>query len=103
MAFNPFFFNYNSNIGGKYAIFKNIDGINLYYEKTGSGIPINFVHEFAGDHRSWETTGKFFQETLCITYSARGYTPSDVPNDINMYSQERAWQDIRDISRRSRS
>ena len=24
VAFNPFFFNYNSNIGGKYAIFKNI-------------------------------------------------------------------------------
>ena len=30
------------------------DGVRLYYEETGSGSPIIFVHEFAGDHRSWE-------------------------------------------------
>ena len=77
---------------------KTSDGINLYYEKTGSGIPIIFVHEFAGDHRSWEPQVNFFSRNFtCITYSARGYTPSDVPNDVNMYSQERAWQDIRDL------
>ena len=77
---------------------KTSDGINLYYEKTGSGIPVIFVHEFAGDHRSWEPQINFFSRNFtCITYSARGYTPSDVPNDTNMYSQERAWQDIRDV------
>jgi hypothetical protein len=26
------------------------DGVKLYFEKTGSGVPILFVHEFAGDH-----------------------------------------------------
>ena len=30
----------------------------------------------------------FSRNFTCITYSARGYTPSDVPNDIIMYSQE---------------
>ena len=30
------------------------DGVRLYYEEAGSGQPIVFVHEFAGDHRSWE-------------------------------------------------
>ena len=30
------------------------DGINLHYEITGAGEPLVFVHEYAGDHRSWE-------------------------------------------------
>ena len=30
------------------------DKVNLYYEEVGQGTPILFVHEFAGDHRSWE-------------------------------------------------
>ena len=25
------------------------DGVNLYYEETGAGLPIVYVHEFAGD------------------------------------------------------
>ena len=29
------------------------DGVKLYYEEAGSGTPVVFVHEFAGDHRSW--------------------------------------------------
>ena len=30
------------------------DSIKLYYEEVGSGIPIAFVREFAGDLRSYE-------------------------------------------------
>src|SRR5712691_7231098 len=30
------------------------DGIKLYYEEFGTGIPVIFVHEFAGDCRSYE-------------------------------------------------
>ena len=30
------------------------DKVKLYYEEVGQGTPILFVHEFAGDHRSWE-------------------------------------------------
>ena len=26
-----------------------INGVNLYYEETGAGTPVVFVHEFAGD------------------------------------------------------
>ena len=29
------------------------DGVRLYYEETGSGRPVIFVHEYAGDYRSW--------------------------------------------------
>ncbi len=33
---------------------KAADGTNLYYEEAGTGTPVLFVHEFAGDYRTWE-------------------------------------------------
>jgi pimeloyl-ACP methyl ester carboxylesterase len=67
----------------------------LYYEESGSGIPVIFVHEYAGDHRSWETQMRHFgQRYRAITYAARGYPPSDVPEDVAKYSQVRAADDI---------
>ncbi len=71
------------------------DGVRLYYEESGSGIPVIFVHEYAGDHRSWEAQMRHFgQRYRAITYSARGYPPSDVPEDVAKYSQIRAADDI---------
>ncbi len=74
------------------------DGINLYYEESGSGTPIVFVHEFAGDHRSWEPQLRHFSRGYrCIAFNARGYPPSDVPEDVERYSQARARDDIRAV------
>jgi len=74
------------------------DGVKLYYEEAGSGIPIVFVHEFAGDHRSWEPQLRAFARRYrCIAYNARGYPPSDVPADNERYSQDRARDDIRAV------
>ncbi|MEM6624154.1 MAG: alpha/beta hydrolase [Pseudomonadota bacterium] len=74
------------------------DGVKLYYEETGTGIPIVFVHEFAGDWRSWEPQVRHFSRRYrCISYSARGYIPSDVPPDPSQYSQDRARDDILSI------
>jgi pimeloyl-ACP methyl ester carboxylesterase len=71
------------------------DGVNLYYEETGSGLPIVFVHEFAGDYLSWEPQVRHFSRRYrCITYNARGYPPSEVPPQFERYSQERARDDI---------
>ncbi len=71
------------------------DGVRLYYEESGSGIPVIFVHEFAGDHRAWEAQMRHFARRYrAITYSARGYPPSDVPEDTAKYSQARATDDI---------
>jgi pimeloyl-ACP methyl ester carboxylesterase len=71
------------------------DGVRLYYETTGSGTPLIFVHEYAGDYRSWEPQVRHFgQRYLAITYNARGYPPSDVPDDVAAYSQNRAADDI---------
>jgi pimeloyl-ACP methyl ester carboxylesterase len=74
------------------------DGIKLYYEEVGSGIPIVLVHEFAADLRSYEAQMRYFgQRYRCIAYNARGYPPSDVPKDGERYSQERARDDIRAV------
>lgn len=71
------------------------DSVKLWYEETGSGQPIVFVHEFAGDHRSWEPQLRHFgQRYRCIAYAARGYPPSEVPESPDRYSQNRATDDI---------
>lgn len=71
------------------------DRVKLWYEETGTGQPIVFVHEFAADHRSWEPQMRHFgQRYRCITYGARGYPPSDVPESPASYSQNRATDDI---------
>ena len=74
------------------------DGVKLYYEEVGSGIPIVFVHEFAGDVRSWEPQMRYFGRFYrCIAYNARGYPPSEVPDSVDKYSQDRARDDIRAV------
>jgi pimeloyl-ACP methyl ester carboxylesterase len=72
------------------------DGVKLYYEEAGAGTPVVFVHEFAGDHRSWEPQVRHFSRRYrCIAYNARGYPPSEVPEDVEKYSQARWRDDIR--------
>ena len=74
------------------------DGIALYYEETGAGTPVIFVHEYAGDHRAWEPQMRHFgRRYRAITYAARGYPPSDVPDDVGKYSQARAADDIKSV------
>lgn len=71
------------------------DNVRLHYEEAGTGTPIVFVHEFAGDWRAWEPQMRHFSRLhRCITYSARGYIPSEVPKEVSAYSQAQAVQDI---------
>jgi pimeloyl-ACP methyl ester carboxylesterase len=71
------------------------DGVRLYFEEAGSGSPIVFVHEFGGSHRSWEPQMRALSRRhRCITFAARGYPPSDVPEDHEAYSQALAVNDI---------
>ena len=70
------------------------DKVRLHYEEVGQGTPVLFVHEFAGDHRSWEPQMREFGKRYrCIAYAARGYTPSDVPADKDAYSYLHVMRD----------
>src|SRR3984893_14152224 len=74
------------------------DGVKLFYQEVGAGIPIVFVHEFAGDSRSWEAQFRHFgRRYRCIAYNARGFPPSDVPQSVDRYSQARARDDVRAV------
>ena len=76
------------------------NGIRLYYEEAGKGVPIVFVHEFADDLYSWEPQLRYFSRRYrCIAYNARGYPPSDVPKAASKYSQAIATDDIANVMR----
>lgn len=69
--------------------------VRLYFEETGSGFPVVFVHEFADDCQGWaQQVGYFSRRYRCVTFNARGYPPSDVPEDQSLYSQAIAADDI---------
>ena len=62
------------------------DGIRLYYDEAGSGTPIVFVHEFAGDHRSYEGPAlfnrpcdDFFHQVDAGRWPARRVPPRRAP------------------------
>jgi len=70
------------------------DNVRLYYEEVGQGTPVLFVHEFGGDHRSWEPQlREFGKRYRCIAYDFRGYTPSDVPASADAYSYLHVMRD----------
>jgi pimeloyl-ACP methyl ester carboxylesterase len=70
------------------------DGVKLYVEEAGEGTPILFIHEFGGNHESWEPQLRYFSRRhRCISYAARGYPPSDVPDSVEAYSQAIAADD----------
>src|SRR6266478_6386790 len=70
------------------------DKVRLYFEEAGSGTPIIFLHEFAADHSNWEPQMRYFSRGhRCIAYSARGYTPSDVPPSPEVYTYKHFYTD----------
>ncbi len=80
--------------------YANSNGVRLYYEETGRGTPLVFVHEFADDLYSWEAQLRYFgRRYRCIAFNARGYPPSDVPQAVSKYSQAIATDDIASVMR----
>lgn len=70
----------------------NVNGTSLYYESTGKGTPIIFLHGFTGDHRNWDPQVKFFSKRYAvITYDARGHGQSSMPDTVPYsYSEDLA-------------
>jgi pimeloyl-ACP methyl ester carboxylesterase len=71
------------------------DGIRLYCEEAGTGVPVVFVHEYAADYRTWEPQMRHFARShRCVTYSQRGYPPSDIPDEPDKYLQDAFRDDV---------
>lgn len=59
----------------------NYNNGQLHYQTTGAGVPIVFMHGFTLDHAMWQPQVDFFAKTnQVITYDARGFGKSSVPN-----------------------
>lgn len=75
-------------------------GVKLYFEEHGEGYPIIFVHELVSDLRQWEDQMRHFSRSYrCIAYNARGYPPSDVPEDPAAYGWDRVIDDLANVMR----
>ena len=71
------------------------NGVEIYYEVTGHGYPLIWSHEFGGSYDSWEAQVNFFRRRYqVITYAARGWPPSDVPEDPAAYTQDIVVNDL---------
>jgi pimeloyl-ACP methyl ester carboxylesterase len=71
------------------------DGVSLYIESHGDGVPIVFVHELAGSYHAFdEQVGAWKNDWRCVIFNARGYPPSDIPASVDAYSQDIAASDI---------
>src|SRR5262245_41630653 len=78
----------------------HVNGVDLYYEETGRGIPLVWSHEFGGDYRSWEPQVRYFaRRHRVIAYNHRGYPPSSVPKAAADYSQDHLVEDLHQLLR----
>src|SRR3954452_17036245 len=74
------------------------DGVELFIQETGAGTAIGFCQDYGGGHRSWELQVRALARRYrCVTFNARGYPPSDVPDDVEKYSHQRSCDDIRSV------
>ncbi len=75
-------------------------GAKLYVEEHGDGYPIIFIHEFGQNVRQWDMQVRYFARAYrCVAYNARGYPPSDVPEDTALYGWEFSVEDIGAVMR----
>jgi pimeloyl-ACP methyl ester carboxylesterase len=78
----------------RFPLVETSDGVRLHVTDTGDGPAVLFLHEYAGDHRSWSgQVADLAGDHRCVTYAARGYPPSDVPTSPSAYSWQRAVDD----------
>jgi len=78
----------------------SVNGVDLYWEETGQGVPLVWVHEYGGDLRSWEPQARYFSRRYrVVTYNHRGYSPSTVPRVARDYSQDLLVEDLHRLLR----
>lgn len=77
-----------------------VNGVELYYEAVGDGVPLVWNHEFAGDCQSLSFQVRHFARRYrVITYNYRGWPPSGVPDDVGAYSTDTFVEDLAGLLR----
>jgi 3-oxoadipate enol-lactonase len=61
-------------------LFLDSNGVNIYYEVRGTGIPVVFLHGYTLDTRMWQDQFDFFSRNhKAVIFDARGHGQSDSP------------------------
>ena len=79
------------------------DGVRLFVDDQGPrhAAPIVFAHEFGGDWRTWDgLISQLTMEFRCVRYAARGFSPSDTPEELRFYGQKRSTEDLAEVTDR---
>lgn len=75
--------------------YANVNATSLYYEISGKGLPMVFIHGIFCDTRNWEKQVKHFAPKYkVICYDARGYGKSALPDTVNSYYQ---FEDLKNL------
>lgn len=62
----------------------SVEGVSLYYEKTGNGEPVVFSHGIPTDYRAWGAQVEAFSKSYStITYSRRYASPNKRDGDVS--------------------
>src|SRR5262245_24010562 len=73
----------------------HVNGISLYYEDTGGGPPLVWVHGFACGIRSWDPQVRELSDSRrVIAYDVRGFGLSEAPQSAAGYSQSLSVADL---------
>lgn len=73
---------------------ERVNGVELYYELSGSGDPLVLVHGSWVDHHSWDpVVGLLARSFRVLTYDRRGHSESERP-----YGQGSVFEDADDLA-----
>ena len=65
---------------GAVVAVKRVNGVELFYEATGVGDPLVFVHGSWGDHHNWDpVVAELSESCRVVTYDRRGHSQSERP------------------------
>jgi pimeloyl-ACP methyl ester carboxylesterase len=74
------------------------DGVQIYYEVHGQGLPILLSHGFGASTEMWQEQIAALQDTVrLIPWDMRGHGQSDSPDDPGLYSHAHTLEDMRAI------
>jgi pimeloyl-ACP methyl ester carboxylesterase len=74
------------------------DGVRVYYEDEGRGVPLVLGHAYSSSGRMWQGFVEAFRDSYRIViYDMRGHDRSDSPADPSQYSEEATVGDLEAI------
>lgn len=76
----------------------DVDGVSLYYERTGNGEPVVFSHGIPTDYRAWNSqVAAFSKNYTTVTYSRRYAAPNHRDGDVSDSTVEANASDLKGL------